>query len=647
VQALVHAINAHLGNHSERLIRFIEPLEVERTSQDDSLRDLVEALDSEKVELLVILGGNPVYNAPGELGFGAALTRFAKSRTEHVAVHLSLYDDETSALCHWHIPATHYLESWSDARSFDGTASIVQPLIDPLYDSKSVHEVVSALIDTAVKTPYDIVRANWLSTDEGSERMDERGWRKAVHDGLIEGTASEPAQVELTLNRESLQRAREESSGSRSGEGSLEVTIRPDPTVYDGRFANNAWLQELPKPLTKLTWDNAILVSKATAEAQNLANGDVVRLSHNGQNVEGPIWIVPGHPDGGATLHLGYGRTRGGRVQQDTGFDVYPLLPVSGSRILTDVALEALGRNVRLACTEHHHLLEGLDVLAGRNIIHTGTLADFKRDPHSVHAAAHAPEDHEATLYPEVDREGLQWGMAIDMTACVGCNACVVACQAENNIPVVGKQGVINGREMHWLRLDLYYEGDAANPQATHQPMLCQHCERAPCEVVCPVMATSHSGEGLNEMTYNRCVGTRYCSNNCPYKVRRFNYFEYNAPAEPVLKLVHNPEVTVRSRGVMEKCTYCVQRINAARIAAKIEQVENGRELSIQDGSLQTACQQACPSRAIVFGNINDPESEVARLKSDPLNYGVLSEIGTQPRTTYLARLRNANSTLG
>jgi molybdopterin-containing oxidoreductase family iron-sulfur binding subunit len=641
VHAVVHAINAHLGNHGET-IRFVEPIEAAPANQYESLAKLVEAMKAGEVELLVLLGGNPVYNAPGELSFGDALLELTKK--QKTTVHFSWYDDETSALCRWHIPEAHYLESWSDVRSFDGTASIVQPLIDPLYGGRTVHEMVSALADTAVQASHDIVRATW---QEQFDKEFERRWRRAVHDGVIEGTAFEPISVAMKLDAKSLRSAMDSLEGDKPNDEALEIAILPDPTVLDGRFANNGWLQELPKPITKLTWDNAVLIAKATAERIGVKNQDVVRLRFGNRTIEGPVWIVPGHPIGSATVHLGYGRRRGGRVLAGTGFDAYALLPSSGKRIGRGVTVERVGTQKQLAGTEHHHLLDEPDVLTGRNIIHSGTLAQFLRDEHSVHATDHHGEEHLHTLMPLYEYKGLQWGMAIDMTACTGCNACVVACQAENNIPVVGKPGVSKGREMHWLRLDLYYEGEPDNPQAVHQPMLCQHCETAPCEVVCPVMATTHSAEGLNEMTYNRCVGTRYCSNNCPYKVRRFNFLEYNGQPEPVLKLLRNPEVTVRSRGVMEKCTYCVQRISAARIAAKIEQVEDGGELAVEDGSLQTACQQVCPTEAIVFGNINDPESQVARLKANPLNYGVLTELGTRPRTTYLARLRNTHPDLG
>ncbi|RPJ83535.1 MAG: 4Fe-4S dicluster domain-containing protein, partial [Acidobacteria bacterium] len=424
------------------------------------------------------------------------------------------------------------------------------------------------------------------------------------------------------------------STAAPSGGSALEIIFRPDPSIYDGRFANNAWLQELPKPLTKLTWDNAVLCSPALAERLELANEDVVELQYRGRKVLGSIWIVPGHADGCVTVHLGYGREAGGRVGERLGFNAYSLRtsdsPWSGSGL----ALKKTGEKYALACTQGHWSLEG------RTNVRSGTLTRFREDPDFAHAAAaHHPP---ASLYPEYDYRGENaWGMAIDLTACLGCNACVVACQAENNVPVVGKVEVARQREMHWLRIDRYYTGNLDNPEVVHQPMLCQHCEKAPCEVVCPVAATVHSSEGLNEMVYNRCVGTRYCSNNCPYKVRRFNFLQYSDQSSPSLQLLHNPDVTVRDRGVMEKCTYCVQRISAARIEAKKE------DRPIRDGEVVTACQAACPTQAIVFGNINDPDSKVAKLKKLPLNYGVLEEeLNTQPRTTYLAGLKNPNPEL-
>jgi molybdopterin-containing oxidoreductase family iron-sulfur binding subunit len=411
----------------------------------------------------------------------------------------------------------------------------------------------------------------------------------------------------------------------------LEVVFRPDPTLWDGRFANNAWLQELPKPLTKITWDNAALVSPATAERLGVTNEDVVELRFGGQARRAPVWIMPGQAENSITVHLGYGRTRAGRVGTGAGFNAYILRTSYAPWIGAGLEIIKLDERYPLACTQHHHSMEG------RHLVRVGTAEEYKKNPSFARELGEDPE-RDLTLYPEHPYEGYSWGMAIDLNACTGCNACVIACQSENNISVVGKHDVTNGREMHWIRVDRYFEGDTLDhPNIYHQPVLCMHCENAPCEVVCPTSATNHSSEGLNQMVYNRCVGTRYCSNNCPYKVRRFNFELYADWNTTSLKLLRNPDVTVRSRGVMEKCTYCVQRINAARIEAKKE------DRDIRDGEVVTACQQACPAQAIVFGNINDPNSRVAKLRASSLNYGILTELNTRPRTTYLARLRNPN----
>jgi molybdopterin-containing oxidoreductase family iron-sulfur binding subunit len=416
----------------------------------------------------------------------------------------------------------------------------------------------------------------------------------------------------------------------RAAGSGLEVVFRPDPTVYDGRFANNAWLQETPKALTKLTWDNAALVSPATALRLNLVSGDVVELKAAAGTLRIPVWIAPGHAADTLTLHAGYGRERAGRAGSGIGFNVNPLRTTAAPDILTGVQLTPTGDSYTLACTQDHWSLEG------RNLVRVATVAQFEEDPEFAEKLEHQPLTG-ISMSPEFKYDGYAWGMTIDQNVCTGCNSCVVACQAENNVPVVGKSQVLNGREMHWLRVDRYYTGDIENPDTYHQPMPCQQCETAPCEVVCPVAATVHSHEGLNDMVYNRCVGTRYCSNNCPYKVRRFNFLLYQDFTTPSLKLLRNPDVTVRSRGVMEKCTYCVQRINHARVAAKLE------DRQIRDGEILTACQAACPTDAIVFGDINDPNSRVSRMKASPLNYPLLAELNTRPRTTYLAIVRNPN----
>jgi molybdopterin-containing oxidoreductase family iron-sulfur binding subunit len=615
-QALIHAINDALGNTGQTVV-YTDPVEANPVNQTESLQALIEAMNNDQVELLVMLGGNPVYSAPADLNFGEAFDKVP------LRIHLSLYEDETSYLSHWHIPASHSLESWSDAKAYDGTTTIMQPLIAPLYDSHSAHELLSALMGEIGTSGHDIVKGYWESQQSGGDF--ETFWQTSLHDGLVADTA-------LPVKSVSVQTANLSSTASEAS--GLEISFRPDASIWDGSYANNGWLQELPRPLTKLTWDNAILVSPATAIENNLSNEDLVELSYQGRSVTGPVWILPGQADGVVTINFGYGRTRAGQAGSEVGFNAYALQtsasPYSGS----GVELRKSGGTQKLVTTQEHHSMEG------RHLVREGTLAEFEAHPEFVHEFDHHESDENLSLYPGFEYNNNAWGMTINLSACIGCNACTIACQAENNIPVVGKDQVAIGREMHWIRVDRYFEGDLDDPHTYHQPVTCMHCENAPCEVVCPVAATVHSEEGLNDMVYNRCVGTRYCSNNCPYKVRRFNFFQYNDNTIPVLRLLHNPDVTVRDRGVMEKCTYCVQRINAARIEAKKE----GRP--IRDGEIVTACQGACPTQAIVFGNINDADSEVARTKASPLNYSLLGELATEPRTTYLARISNPNPEL-
>lgn len=613
VHALAHAINSTLGAVGQT-VSYIEPLVNGGASQSSSLGNLVDAMAAGDVAMLLILGGNPVYNAPADLNFAGELAQVGFS------AHLSLYADETSELCNWSVPETHYLEMWGDIRAFDGTVTIQQPLIEPLYGGRSAHELLDALLSAEPRTGHDVVKSYW-SGQRGEDGFD-AFWQQSLHDGVVADSTSAPTTVALQLDLSAL------TVEAPAGEG-LEINFRADPTIGDGRFANNAWLQELPKPLTKVTWENALLISPATAAEQGLASGDLVELENNGRTVQAPVWLTPGHPDGAVTVHLGYGRTRGGRVADGAGFNAYLLRTAAAPWFGAGATLNKVGSGYRLATTQNHHSMEG------RHLVRVGTQEEFAAHPEFVHEMEHHGEA--ISLYPKVEYESNAWGMAIDLSACIGCNACVTACQAENNIPTVGKEQVLNGREMHWIRLDHYYEGDVANPAIHHQPVTCMHCENAPCEVVCPVAATMHDSEGLNVMVYNRCVGTRYCANNCPYKVRRFNFLEFTDYEDESVKLQRNPNVTVRSRGVMEKCTYCVQRISAARIAAKLG------ERPLADGDVVTACQAACPTGAIVFGNINDTQSQVAQRKASPLNYGMLTELNTHPRTTYLARLRNPN----
>jgi MoCo/4Fe-4S cofactor protein with predicted Tat translocation signal len=613
--AVAHAINHALGNIGATVI-VTDPFTPDAAGQIDGLKALASDLNAGAVRLLVILGSNPVYTAPADLKFAEAL-RKAQTR-----VHVGLFDDETAALCHWHVNSTHFLEEWSDARAHDGTASIVQPLIAPLYGGRSFHEVVAIFSDRPERTGYDLVREYWQAQPAFAGQTFDTAWRKAVHDGVIAGSAPTPK----AIGAPAVPPAPTPVSGG------VEVAFAADPTIYDGRFANNGWLQETPKPLTKLTWDNAVLMAPATAQRLGVGNGDYVTVAAGGRTVDGPTWIQPGHAPDAVTVYLGYGRTRAGRIGTGVGYDAYQIRVTNGPGFAGG-EVRRTGESILLASTQGHHSMEG------RAIVRAGTLEEYHHAPDFAQHMAHTPA-REMTMYPEYEYTGYAWGMAIDQTVCTGCTACVVACVAENNIPIIGKEQVLRGREMHWLRVDRYFEGDPANPGIYHQPMLCQHCENAPCEVVCPVAATVHSDEGLNDMVYNRCVGTRYCSHNCPYKVRRFNFLLYSDWNTPSYKLQRNPDVTVRSRGVMEKCTYCVQRINEARQDAKVQ------DRKVRDGDIKTACQQACPTDAIVFGDINDPGSRVSQLKAEAHNYALLADLNTRPRTTYLAAIRNPNPAL-
>ena len=611
VHALAHAMNEALGNHGKTVV-LTEPVEAEPVNQTASIQELVTKMRAGSVNLLVMLGGNPAYDAPADLNFAEAM------ESVPTRVRLGLYVDETSTLSHWHLPDTHYLEAWSDARAYDGTTSIVQPLILPLYGGQSAHQVLAALAGSPDASGYDLVRAQWEQT-LGDEF--EATWRKAVHDGIVPNTAAKEISPAF----------KGDLPKPSPAAGELEVVFKADAATWDGRFANNGWLQELPRPHTKMVWDNAILVSAATARQLRVESGDVIVVGSGDRTIQGPVWITPGQSDDCLTVALGYGRKSSGRVGTGVGFDAY-LLRTSSTPSIAPAFVHRVGTKHELVTTQAHH------TLAGRDIVRSGTLEQYQDDHHFAHHGSHGEQE---SIYPGFDySKGPQWGMVIDLSRCTGCNACVTACQAENNIPIVGKTEVGRGREMQWIRIDRYYVGDENDPETAFQPMACVHCENAPCEAVCPVAATVHSREGLNQMVYNRCVGTRYCSNNCPYKVRRFNFFKYSDLETPSLKPLRNPDVTVRVRGVMEKCTYCVQRISAARITAKKDQ------RPIADGEVVTACQQVCPAQAITFGDIRDEKSKVAQLRKSPLNYSVLKELNTVPRTTYLARVRNPNPEL-
>jgi molybdopterin-containing oxidoreductase family iron-sulfur binding subunit len=616
VHALAHAVNAALGNVGNT-VAYTEPLETGPVDQIASLRELIEATQAGNVQALLILGGNPVYDAFADLDFA---THLRKVKT---VLHVSLHADETSQQCDWHVPQRHFFEDWSDARAFDGTVSILQPLIEAFYDSHSFAEVFDAVLQNPPRSGYEILRTYWMGQHKGPDF--EQWWRKSVHDGLISDSALPEIKPALSVDWSRVP--------ARQGTSGLELVFRADPYMYDGAYANNSWLQELPHPITKLTWDNAVHVSAATAQRLGIENQHVVKLQYRGRTIEGCAWISAGHPDDSVTIHLGYGHTHLGRTANGAGFNAY-LLRTSDSPWSGDgLQMERTGRLYPLASTQMQQYMEG------RTLIVENTAEGYRNDPEFVSHLLEEPGPN-LSLYPRWNYPGHAWGMSIDLTACVNCNACVVACQAENNIPVVGKEQVLSRRAMHWLRIDTYFKGEGENPSVYYQPVPCMQCEDAPCELVCPVQATQHSSDGLNDMVYNRCIGTRYCSNNCPYKVRRFNFLLFQDWITDSIKLQRNPDVSVRSRGVMEKCTYCVQRIREAEIRSQ------DQDRPIRDGEIQTACQQACPTQAIIFGDINGGANRVTKLKAEKLNYALLAELNIRPRTTYLAELRNPNPAL-
>ncbi len=678
VHALAHAINGAVGAVG-RTVTYVEPVELRFGDSNNSLRQLTDAISANQVDALIIVGANPAYTAPADVPFAEALKSLS-SGAGKVTVHMGLYEDETAALCQWHLPQSHYLEAWSDARAFDGTASIVQPLIQPLYATHSVHELVATLLEDDILTGLEIVRDYWRRRSPGTNFDDL--WYQALTRGIVPNTKA-PAR---TVSAGAL--ALPASEAQPPTAQAAEIAFRPDPTIWDGQWANSGWLQELPKHISTLTWDNAVMMSPEMAQQLGLTKEDMVDLRLGDRTLQAAVWTVPGHPKNSVTLTLGYGRERAGRLGNGFGFNAYRLRGTDALWNASGLQIVKTGRRYPLAGTQHHFTLA-----AERGLIKYGTLSQLLEDPKHppfLHQEHHgAPEDAAQdtgndphvgterpgpgpehpdvpnTLYPQMwpsDRQNPQdagpgtytaqgynsqpipaWGMVIDLNACIGCHACTIACQAENNIATVGKDQVLMNREMHWIRIDQYHTGTVEDPERVFEPVPCMHCEKAPCEPVCPVEATSHSAEGINEMTYNRCIGTRYCSNNCPYKVRRFNFLQFSDQHTPSIQLMRNPDVTTRSRGVMEKCTYCIQRINLARIEAEKE------ERRIEDGDVITACAQVCPTEAIIFGNINDDYSNqgrgsrVRQLKAGPFNYGLLTELNTMPRTTYLAKLRNPN----
>jgi Fe-S-cluster-containing dehydrogenase component len=680
VHVLAHAMNAALGNVGKTLA-YTAPIEVNPVNQAESLRQLVFDMEAGRVQTLVILGGNPAYSAPADIPFAQHLTNVQER------IYWGLFEDETAVLCNWHVPATHYLESWGDLRAYDGTVSTVQPLIAPLYDGKSDQEVLTLFQGQAGRSAHTIVHDYWRSQlPKLSDQDFEVQWETWLEKGIIGGT-SLPAKKVAIKKGLSLP-----ASGGSPQSAGLELVFMPDPTIWDGSFCNNGWLQELPKPFSKLTWDNVVTVSPATAERlhqtmesvqapypqtagvesglgelvpgpemrphnvpwwnlgpyEKLEN-ELVEINYRGRKVLGALFVVPGQADDCIAVTLGYGRSRAGRFGSNAGFNAYTVRTADAPWFGTGVKLSKTGKTYPLAVTQYHYAIEkhGAEVSEEgvaafrRDLVRVANLDEFRQNPNF---AKDPPEmtTEAQTLYPVLPspydfKKSPQWGMAIDLTACIGCNACVVACQAENNVPVVGKDQTGRGRYMHWIRVDTYYRGGLHEPEIYNEVLPCMQCENAPCEYVCPVGATVTGPEGINQQIYNRCVGTRYCSNNCPWKVRRFNFYRYADWTTPSFYAVENPTVTVRSRGVMEKCTYCIQRIRYHEIKAE----EAGRNL--RDGEVLTACQQTCPTNAIVFGDILDPNSQVSKLKAQSRNYGLLEDLNTRPRTTYLAKVWNPN----
>jgi molybdopterin-containing oxidoreductase family iron-sulfur binding subunit len=692
VHARVHRLNAKLGNVGQT-VTFIEETQPERPDYAQAIAQLADEMRGGNVDTLVILRGNPVYDAPADVKFAEALAKVPN------AIHLSEYHNETSALCRWYLPATHAFEQWGDGRSYDGTLTLQQPLIEPLHGGRSDIEFLAMLLGEGPRRGEQIVRETFGG--------DEAGWKKALHDGFVADSAPQPVDAAPTGDGG-------DQAGQNAGLGKdeFELVFCESQQVYDGRFANNGWLQEAPDFLTKLTWDNAAILSWTDAANLKVKNQDVVRLTVGGASVELPVYVLPGQAVGSIGVALGYGRTAAGLVggyvssdaKRDTepvGQNVYPLRTTKTMHVARGVKVETTGKTVPMAITQDHFAIDtlGQQEIANRVpvLVREGTEAayrEFEKEPHAeeggafAHHLAHVHHPPLESMWQSPDyAQGHAWGMAIDLSKCIGCNACVVACQSENNVPVVGKDQVLRGREMHWLRIDRYFRGrpevegvenkakdvkagERGGVVIVGQPVLCMHCEHAPCEQVCPVAAAVHDTEGLNLMVYNRCVGTRYCNNNCPYKVRRFNFLNFakepankhfrglnviqpgtqepdGATVESLARMVENPEVTVRSRGVMEKCTYCIQRIQNAKIEARNESVREGKPgTHVPDGAIQTACGQACPTNAIVFGDLLDENSRVYKLNRNPRIYAMLEELNVRPRTRYLARVRNPHPDL-
>lgn len=657
LHATVAALNAALDNDGQT-VSYQQLPHIDEQDNQQAFANIAEQLNSGNIDAVVMIGTNPAFTAPADLNFSDAL-----SNAEQV-IHLSDYYNETSKLADWHINRAHFLEAWGDGYSYSGTRSIIQPQIEPLFSGVSEVEFLSTLLSGEEANGHQLVKETWKDYFPGDFKSQ---WRQTLHDGLIaddEGYDSANIAISGAFNSKA-----QSFVNQASATDGMELVIRADSTVYDGRFANNGWLQELPEPMTKITWDNVALMSKATADKLGVEEASIgksevemVSITVDGTTIELPAWVQPGHADDSITITVGQGREGVGRVATKTGFDTYPLRTTKNMHFATDIAVEKTSEMYKIACTQDHNTMEG------RSILRHATLQEYREDPHfssyessydaelpGMQLAEERGKDTPMSIFNPIDEQDYpddepQWGMTIDLNACTGCGVCTIACTAENNIPVVGKREVNRGREMHWIRNDRYYDGDVNNPKALHQPVPCMHCELAPCEQVCPVAATTHSDDGMNQMTYNRCIGTRYCANNCPYKVRRFNFFNYSqeylaqGDDPEIIQMAMNPEVTVRFRGVMEKCTYCVQRVNRAKIYTDIE--TDGETQKPADGTVETACQQACPADAFEFGDLTDPESDVVQAKKNNRNYLLLEELNTRPRTSYLSALNNPNPKL-
>jgi molybdopterin-containing oxidoreductase family iron-sulfur binding subunit len=648
---LGHAINRKIGAFGQ-IVTLVDAPGGDRPSHLEAITALGEEIKAGNVSTLLVLGGNPIYDAPADLDF--------KRRLDSVpfSIRLGLYEDETSLHCKWHLPRSHYLESWGDGRAWDGTSSVQQPMIEPLYAGKSVIEFLAMAIGLKIADGDSLVRATFASILSAADF--EKSYRRVLHDGLLPDSAPQPRTPSFTAP------VSLPTTGDVKG---LEVRYQQSLGVYDGRFANSGWLQEMPDPLTKVTWDNPALISKVDADEAKVVSGDMVTLTLPGGTLDIAVYVMPGQPLGVIGLPLGYGRKLDNlKVGVDIGFDTYATRTAQNFFSAAGVTIQKKGETYSLATTQNQYIIDklGFDEREERTggkhesskLIHETTLATYKTDGDLFHRNTDGSMSlKQLFAVPMQFNDPHAWGMAVDMNSCIGCNACVVACQAENNIPVVGKDQVLVNRAMHWIRIDRYFKGPAEDPdiEVVYQPLMCQHCENAPCEQVCPVAATVHDSEGLNTMVYNRCIGTRYCSNNCPYKVRRFNFLDWHSKdprgwAKPYLNMpdkqqlemvnkikamVFNPDVTVRMRGVMEKCTYCVQRIHSTQTIKG-----NARE-ELVDGDIITACQQACPTQAIVFGDLNDADSKVTRLQKNNRAYPILADLNTRPRTWYLAKVRN------